>query len=108
MLSRIIKSHFKMEEQDEYHKQSHESSKKSSMAVGLRILVQISNGKSNIVVKSALRPRHHPTTTYENCFLKTCNLCNMGLSLDKEVYMYRYIYMYIYTRLDLYINYTIN
>ncbi|KAH7546998.1 hypothetical protein FEM48_Zijuj01G0260400 [Ziziphus jujuba var. spinosa] len=74
MLSRF-KIPFKMEEQHD-DKQSHDSSMKSSVAVGLRILVQISNGKSNIVVKSAVRPRHHQHTTTSSsiddyCFLKT-------------------------------------
>ncbi|PON78290.1 Zf-FLZ domain containing protein [Trema orientale] len=70
---------------------SHERS--NSNPVGLRILVEISTqGESNYVVKSASRISTQPTRSsaqLDNCFLKTCNLCNKGLSLDKEVYMYR-------------------
>ncbi|BFG24077.1 hypothetical protein CerSpe_103520 [Prunus speciosa] len=62
--------------------------KQSSVAVGLKILIQISQGnKSNIIVKSSLR-LSQPTPEF-SCFLKTCHLCNKGLSLEKEVYMYR-------------------
>lgn len=62
--------------------------KQNSVAVGLKILIQISQGnKSNIIVKSSLR-LSQPTPEF-SCFLKTCHLCNKGLSLEKEVYMYR-------------------
>lgn len=72
------------------------SDKMTSSAVGLRILIQISRDESNILVKSALRSQptsqsHHlRTKPPESCFLKTCQLCNKKLSLDKDVYMYRY------------------
>ncbi|CAB4272201.1 unnamed protein product [Prunus armeniaca] len=62
--------------------------KQSSVAVGLKILIQVSQGnKSNIIVKSSLR-LSQPNPEF-SCFLKTCHLCNKGLSLEKEVYMYR-------------------
>ena len=73
--------------------------KRSSLAqVGLRIVFQISSQEhpNNVVVKSALRRATRmasKSSAIENsCFLKTCHLCNKGLSLDKEVYMYRYIF----------------
>ncbi|KAB2613140.1 hypothetical protein D8674_035456 [Pyrus ussuriensis x Pyrus communis] len=69
------------------------TSHSSSVAVGLGILVQISQrNKSNIIEKSALRLSQSTTcSSLEkfSCFLKTCHLCNKGLSLDEEVYMYR-------------------
>lgn len=73
----------------------------SSFVVGLRILTQISQGKSNVVVKPALkisfptsRKHHHGPASRspaddQSCFLKSCHLCRKNLSLDKEVYMYR-------------------
>ncbi|KAF5481095.1 hypothetical protein F2P56_001780 [Juglans regia] len=73
----------------------HKSSEKNSSAIGLRILIQISQDESNILVKSAFRSQptsqsHHlQTKPLESCFLKTCQLCNKKLSLDKDVYMYR-------------------
>ncbi|KAF5466281.1 hypothetical protein F2P56_016222 [Juglans regia] len=73
----------------------HKSSEKNSSAVGLRILIQISQDESNIFLKSAFRSQptsqsHHlRTKPPESCFLKTCQLCNKKLSLDKDVYMYR-------------------
>ncbi|XWS12216.1 hypothetical protein CRYUN_Cryun37aG0070800 [Craigia yunnanensis] len=72
----------------------------SSVVVGLRILTQISKGKSNVVVKPALkislptsRKHYHShsgqSPADQSCFLKSCHLCHNILSLDKEVYMYR-------------------
>ncbi|KAM1492719.1 hypothetical protein ACFX13_025225 [Malus domestica] len=65
----------------------------SSVAVGLGILVQNSQrNKTNIIEKSALRLSQSTTCSsleQFSCFLKTCHLCNKGLSLDREVYMYR-------------------
>ncbi|XP_062156895.1 FCS-Like Zinc finger 17-like [Alnus glutinosa] len=90
MLARV-KSPFKLEDKKSI-------SNKESLPVGLRILVQISHGESNILVKSALRScqrtsqgHHHLQTSkpVESCFLKTCQLCNKKLSPDKDVYMYR-------------------
>ncbi|KAG5538031.1 hypothetical protein RHGRI_025202 [Rhododendron griersonianum] len=73
--------------------------------VGLRILIEISQGKSNfniVVKKPTLKlktkptfPRnrihtHHPSFSHEsNSFLKSCFLCTKELSLDKDVYMYK-------------------
>ncbi|KAL4625170.1 hypothetical protein ACB092_05G005300 [Castanea dentata] len=103
-----FKSPFKME--DEVNKQSKQHNKSSyagqavsnigtSLAVGLRILTQVSHGESNILVKSALKltqptsypqfPPHLQTKSLESCFLKMCHLCDKELSLDKDVYMYR-------------------
>ncbi|EXB64666.1 hypothetical protein L484_018000 [Morus notabilis] len=69
----------------------------TDIVVGLRIVEQISsqgdqNQQSNVVVKSAVRlsqPTLNNSSLEYSCFLKTCNLCNKELSLDKEVYMYR-------------------
>ncbi|XP_062087936.1 FCS-Like Zinc finger 17-like [Humulus lupulus] len=109
-----FRSPFKLEDQKENHK-SHNNeygcrgsvaaNNKRSNAVGLRILVQISSQQASresnnyVVVKSALRllSQHAPppatsstrSLALDSCFLKTCHLCNKGLSLDKEVYMYR-------------------
>ena len=75
--------------------------KSSNYAVGLRFLIS-SQGESNyVVVKSSLRlssqvnDSSSRSSTLDSCFLKTCNLCNKRLSLEKEVYMYRYIYIHI-------------
>ncbi|KAF7135282.1 hypothetical protein RHSIM_Rhsim08G0243900 [Rhododendron simsii] len=76
--------------------------------VGLRILIEISQGKSNfnnIVVKkptlklkttkptfprNRIHSTHHPSFSHEsNSFLKSCFLCTKELSLDKDVYMYK-------------------
>ncbi|XWS18771.1 hypothetical protein CRYUN_Cryun32bG0073300 [Craigia yunnanensis] len=76
------------------------STKISSSVVGLRILTHISQGKSNVVVKPALkislptsRKSYHGHSSRspvdQSCFLKSCHLCHKNLSLDKEVYMYR-------------------
>ncbi|KAF4368871.1 hypothetical protein F8388_021483 [Cannabis sativa] len=97
---------FKLEGQKENHKSNNTTHnyKKLSNAVGLRILVQISSSSSQqtsqesnyVIVKSSLRlsnqtppPPPPKNLTLDSCFLKTCHLCNKGLSLDKEVYMYR-------------------
>ncbi|XP_059458650.1 FCS-Like Zinc finger 17-like [Corylus avellana] len=87
MLPRF-KSPFRLE--DSYG--GHACSEKKSLAVGLRILVQISHGESNILVKSALRsckPSSQTKPLEYSCFLKTCQLCNKKLCPDKDVYMYR-------------------
>ncbi|KAL7180562.1 hypothetical protein ACSBR1_043706 [Camellia fascicularis] len=67
----------------------------SSVDVGLRILIQISQSKSksNFVVKPKFNLKK-PTFVTTNrvdptCFLKSCHLCNKKLSLDKDVYMYK-------------------
>ena len=76
------------------------SKNSSSVVVGLRILIQLSQGKSNVVVKPvALKislptsGKHHGSSgrspVDHSCFLKSCHLCHNNLSLDKEVYMYR-------------------
>ncbi|XP_030486749.2 FCS-Like Zinc finger 17 [Cannabis sativa] len=92
--------------QKENHKSNNTTHnyKKLSNAVGLRILVQISSSSSQqtsqesnyVIVKSSLRlsnqtppPPPPKNLILDSCFLKTCHLCNKGLSLDKEVYMYR-------------------
>ncbi|XVF25284.1 hypothetical protein REPUB_Repub13aG0199800 [Reevesia pubescens] len=98
-----LRSPFKLEGDSEEGKNKliyANSSKTSSVVVGLRILTQTSLGKSNVVfVKPALKIslptsiKHHgnsvqsPTDHY--CFLQSCRLCHKNLSLDKEVYMYR-------------------
>ena len=103
-----FRSPFKME--DEVNKQSKQHNKSSygghaisynntSLAVGLRILTEVSHGESNILVKSALKltqPTSHPqlplhlqTKSLESCFLKMCHLCDKELRPDKDVYMYR-------------------
>uniref|UniRef100_A0A5B7BDG6 FLZ-type domain-containing protein n=1 Tax=Davidia involucrata TaxID=16924 RepID=A0A5B7BDG6_DAVIN len=68
----------------------------ASVAVGLRILIQLSKGESNSVVKPALklskptfRRNQIPASSHEYCFLKSCHLCSKNLSPDKDVYMYR-------------------
>lgn len=100
----IFKNPFKLI--DEVNKQSKHnnssyaghaiSNDTTSLAVGLRILTQISHVESKILVKSALRvsqptsqPLHLQTKSLEYCFLKTCHLCDKKLSPDKDVYMYR-------------------
>ncbi|KAK2654596.1 hypothetical protein Ddye_014452 [Dipteronia dyeriana] len=75
------------------------SSKKgnsTSLVVGLKILVvQISKGRSNIVIKPTLikhsssKSSSASQTHQYSCFLKSCFLCNKNLSLDNDVYMYR-------------------
>ncbi|XP_059643832.1 FCS-Like Zinc finger 17-like [Cornus florida] len=77
----------------------HASSYKSSVADGLRILIQISQDKSNnVVIKPSLK-LNKPTFQLNqippnsldqySCFLKSCHLCRKSLSPDKDVYMYR-------------------
>ncbi|KAK2970009.1 hypothetical protein RJ640_008349 [Escallonia rubra] len=75
-----------------------DGSYEGSMAVGLRILVQISHEDSNIVVKSRKirklsKPMFKfggtPSSSRGSCFLKSCYLCNKRLCPDKDVYMYR-------------------
>ncbi|KAL5579665.1 hypothetical protein UlMin_012107 [Ulmus minor] len=87
-----FRSPFKKLEEKAY-KDSH-GSRERSVAEGLQIAVQLSSqglSKSNIVVKSGLKLNQPKTrsSSIDSCFLKTCNLCNKRLSLDKEVYMYR-------------------
>ena len=104
-----FRSPFKMEDEVD-NKQSKQHNKSSygghaisynntSLAVGLRILTEVSHGESNILVKSALKltqPTSHPqlplhlqTKSLESCFLKMCHLCDKELRPDKDVYMYR-------------------
>lgn len=99
MLLKFIISAFKMEEDTKESKTRYphaSSSNKGTVIVGLKILVQISQRKSNVVVKPALgstrsasRRRSAASDDQYYCFLKSCYLCNKNLSLDKEVYMYR-------------------
>ncbi|KAA8540204.1 hypothetical protein F0562_024233 [Nyssa sinensis] len=74
------------------------SSYKSSVAVGLRILIQLSKGESNVglIVKPTLKlskstfgRNQIPASSHDSCFLKSCFLCNKNLSPHKDVYMYR-------------------
>lgn len=72
------------------------SSNEGTVIVGLKILAQISQSRSNVVVKPALvstrsDSRRRPSASGDQyyCYLKSCYLCNKNLSLDKEVYMYR-------------------
>lgn len=111
MISKFMRRHFRFIK-NLVDKQSMNDKTKSSVAVvGLGLLLtQISQGKksSNIVVKSGLRLRSRTTITgrgsrlgqQHSCFLKACHLCNKGLSLDKEVYMYRYIFLQLMKSLD--------
>ncbi|KAF5452891.1 hypothetical protein F2P56_027846 [Juglans regia] len=74
-------------------------SKNISLAVGLQILVQISHGESNVLVKSHAISKSQPTSQARDhvqtksleysCFLKTCRLCSKKLSPHEDVYMYR-------------------
>ena len=62
------------------------------MDVGVRLLTQIINskGKSDVLVKSALRKvTQSQTIPVDFCFLKTCNLCSKQLSPHKDIYRYR-------------------
>ncbi|XAR49835.1 hypothetical protein NMG60_11003990 [Bertholletia excelsa] len=71
----------------------------SSVDVGLRILIQLSQGKSNFVVKPSLKLKKPifwtnrtvdlPSYYDSSSFLKYCYLCNKYLSPDKDVFMYR-------------------
>ncbi|XP_057503761.1 FCS-Like Zinc finger 17-like [Actinidia eriantha] len=64
--------------------------------VGLKILMQLSQAKTNLLVKPSLKLKK-PTvqmnridpSSCSSCFLKSCHLCKNNLSLDKDVYMYR-------------------
>ncbi|KAK9923855.1 hypothetical protein M0R45_032253 [Rubus argutus] len=100
MISKFMRRHFRFIKNLVDKKRMNDKTKSSMAAVGLGLLLtQISQGKksSNIVVKSGLRLRSKTTITgrgsrleqQHSCFLKACHLCNKGLSLDKEVYMYR-------------------
>jgi hypothetical protein len=104
MISKFMRRHFRFIKNLVDKKSMNDKTKSSMAAVGLGLLLtQISQGKksSNIVVKSGLRLRSKTTITgrgsrleqQHSCFLKACHLCNKGLSLDKEVYMYRYIFL---------------
>ncbi|XP_040999047.1 FCS-Like Zinc finger 17-like [Juglans microcarpa x Juglans regia] len=74
-------------------------SKNISLAAGLQILVQISHGESNVLVKSHAISKSQPTSEARDHvqtksleysrFLKTCRLCSKKLSPRKDVYMYR-------------------
>ncbi|KAL6144400.1 hypothetical protein ACLB2K_055093 [Fragaria x ananassa] len=103
MISRFMRRPFKLIRNLVDKQSMNDKTRSTSMAaVGLGLLLtQISQGNmksSNIVVKPALRLRIKPTVTagcssrrdqQHSCYLKACHLCNKGLSLDKEVYMYR-------------------
>ncbi|CAD5171831.1 unnamed protein product [Musa acuminata subsp. malaccensis] len=60
---------------------------------GLRILIQNSGRRSNVVINSSLRScmPHHLTkaSAPQFGFLKACFLCRKELSPHKDVYMYR-------------------
>ncbi|XP_074560710.1 FCS-Like Zinc finger 17-like isoform X2 [Curcuma longa] len=63
---------------------------------GLRIVIQHSTRRSNVVIKSSLNscmPHHllslRATSATQSGFLKTCFLCKTELSPHKDVYMYR-------------------
>ncbi|URE00544.1 PPR repeat [Musa troglodytarum] len=60
---------------------------------GLRILIQNSGRRSNVVINSSLRScmPHHLTkaSAPQIGFLKACFLCRKELSPHKDVYMYR-------------------
>ncbi|KAL9460677.1 hypothetical protein AB3S75_003809 [Citrus x aurantiifolia] len=99
MLLKSIISAFKMEEDTKESKNRYphgSSSNEGTVIVGLKILAQISQCRSNVVVKPALvstrsasRRRSSASGDQYYCYLKSCYLCNKNLSLDKEVYMYR-------------------
>ncbi|XVE88559.1 hypothetical protein DITRI_Ditri19aG0078800 [Diplodiscus trichospermus] len=105
MILKLIRSPFKLEgesSEEGSHKPIYCSRTSPSVVVGLRILTQISQGKSNVIVKPALkislpssRKKHNchghsgRSPADQSCFLKSCHLCHKNLSLDKEVYMYR-------------------
>ncbi|XP_050383888.1 FCS-Like Zinc finger 17-like [Argentina anserina] len=103
MISRFMRRPFKLIKTLVDKQSMNDKTMNSMAAVGLGLLLtQMSQGKksSNIVVKPALRLRIKPTVIkvagcvsrpdqQHSCFLKACHLCNKGLSLDKEVYMYR-------------------
>lgn len=99
MLLKSIISAFKMEEDTKESKNRYphaSSSNEGTVIVGLKILAQISQSRSNVVVKPALvstrsDSRRRPSASGDQyyCYLKSCYLCNKNLSLDKEVYMYR-------------------
>lgn len=100
MLLKSIISAFKMEEDTKESKNRYphgSSSNEGTVIVGLKILAQISQCRSNVVVKPALvstrsasRRRSSASGDQYYCYLKSCYLCNKNLSLDKEVYMYRW------------------
>ncbi|KAL7113967.1 hypothetical protein ACP275_04G092200 [Erythranthe tilingii] len=63
---------------------------------GLRILTEISNGNSNVVVIIKVKPiflfninqiLRSDHRSY-NCYLKSCHLCHKPLNLGTEIYMY--------------------
>lgn len=99
MVLKSIISAFKMEEDTKESKNRYphaSSSNEGTVIVGLKILAQISQSRSNVVVKPALvstrstsRRRSSASGDQYYCYLKSCYLCNKNLSLDKEVYMYR-------------------
>ncbi|KAL3723548.1 hypothetical protein ACJRO7_035683 [Eucalyptus globulus] len=82
---------------------SSSSARSASVAVGLRILTQVSEtAKPHIVVKAKAtaslhlakpRPRAPSRNSCSDleysCFLKTCALCSKKLRPDQDIYMYR-------------------
>ncbi|KAG6664987.1 FCS-Like Zinc finger 17-like isoform X1 [Carya illinoinensis] len=99
MIPRFRISPFKLEDkQINGESIKNKCSENISLAVGLQILVQISHGESNVLVKSAsksqlptsqARDHVHTKSPEYSCFLKTCQLCSKKLSPHKDVYMYR-------------------
>ncbi|KAL6972603.1 hypothetical protein U1Q18_026778 [Sarracenia purpurea var. burkii] len=77
------------------------SSSSSSVDVGLGILIQLSHGEPNVVIKpTKFKLLRNPTfhtnridppssSSFESSFLKSCHLCNKNLCPNKDVYMYR-------------------
>ena len=65
--------------------------------VGLKILMQLLQAKTNLLVKPSLKLKK-PTvqmnridpSSCSSCFLESCHLCKNNLSIDKDMYVYRY------------------
>ncbi|XP_004510561.1 FCS-Like Zinc finger 17-like [Cicer arietinum] len=87
---------FKVKSKEEKHelnirrKHHFSSIDSTNMKVGLKLLPQITNSKSNsnVLIKSSLK-KSNQIIPMDFCFLKTCNLCNKKLSPHKDIYMYR-------------------
>ncbi|PSS07284.1 hypothetical protein CEY00_Acc17625 [Actinidia chinensis var. chinensis] len=91
---------FNMGEEEGQESKNRQHNKSNSVEyVGLKILTQLAQVKSNLVVKPCLKLKKptfqtnrfmDPSSGYcESSFLKSCHLCKTNLSLDKDVYMYR-------------------